>query len=148
MNTTSSVHGQAVNGIGRLQLERRVTELTAERDSLTEEVTVLHRALRHIERERGEMFLNLTATQALCTQQLNELRVWRSGELEPLALAMSRARSLHPEGTAFRDIVAELGELAETGDIKDESERDTRVREEAIDVAVTAMRFALGDRRE
>lgn len=63
-------------------------------------------------------------------------------ELAALRTALAKAREKHPEGSDLIAIASELGELANA--IRNESPE--RVAQEAIDLAVTALRFAMGER--
>jgi len=145
MAMTNGAHGaDGLSGVGRSGLEDMIAKL---RESLAgaqvNEAAAVGVAAR-AESARALMEGTLTATQAHCTQQLNELRIHRGHELDALVVALARGRSLHPKGCYFYALVEEVGEIARA--IRREGAE--RAREELLDTAVVAIRLYLGEARE
>ena len=65
-------------------------------------------------------------------------------ELAPLREALAAARAKHPEGSNLAAVCSELGELAD--EMLIEPRDELRIRAEAMDLAVTALRIAFGER--
>lgn len=128
-------------GMGRTELEAQVQRLRAEVDAANERARVAEQHLVAAAKDRDINYVNLTSVQALSTRQLEELRVWRRGELTPLAEAIAIARTKHPGGSDLTSLLSEAGEVARAM----YSETPERVREELIDVAVVAMRLYFGE---
>lgn len=114
----------------------------AGRADLLRMLDALHAENGRLRRECAELNSNLTSVQARCTEQLEELRQLRV--FAPLAHGLERARRLHPEGSSFADLLDEVAELA-----RELGPAPNRIVQEAHDVAIVALRIALGgDRRE
>lgn len=124
--------------LGRSELEKEVETLRARCMRLSTEIGTLVS-------ERDAYARQLTEVQDRCTTLLQEVRSLRPlREFSAFALALSVARDAHPEGTLYRDMIAEVEEAIEAH----ENESDERLRAELLDVAVTAWRVAVGgDRR-
>ncbi len=70
---------------------------------------------------------NLTATQARCTELLEELRLLR--ELRPLAMRLRDARSKHPEGSHLGAVLEEVLEFTVAlNDFQPEARRAAHAR--------------------
>jgi len=83
---------------------------------------------------------NLTAVQARCTELLEWYRKLK--EFEIFALALERAQLLHPEGSDFLALFAEIEEALR------EQRGSKREQQELIDIAVVAWRMCRGERRD
>jgi len=95
--------------------------------------------IHQLERDLDSYLANLTSTQSRCTELLLEARECRKHEA--LAVAIDRARKLHPEGCNLTSLFEEVGEVARA--VRRES--PDRVRDELLDVAVVAMRLWMGE---
>lgn len=151
-NTTADL--MHFSTLGRHELVARIVDLE-KRLSTAEEAERRARASEHT------MLGTLTSAQELATKSLNIARATKAigddpimQELAVLGAAIVRARGLHPAGCALRHLVSEVGEVAHAmciGDVGiggDVAKREERIREELLDVAVVAMRMALGDTRQ
>jgi hypothetical protein len=95
--------------------------------------------IERLEKERDAYLVNLSSVQARCTELLLECRELR--KIDALAVAIDRARSLHPEGCNITSLFEEVGEVARAL----RRETHERVREELLDVAVVAMRLWMNE---
>lgn len=131
-----------LTGEGRSVLLRRIAELekrAAELEQLAERALASERT----------MFGTLTSAQESATRSLMIARAVKSigddpimQQLAPLGASILRARGLHPRGVdGIRSLAEEVGEVANAM----RRETPERVREELIDVATVAMRWAIGD---
>lgn len=144
-NATASLSDQPLTAMGRSQLLVQISTLTAENKRLLEE--------RDADRRYAAVARDsLKDVQTECSRLKNTDRVagflrdkpQLMGDLLDLAWAIDAARKKHPEGSSLLAIISETGELADATRLPNDA-REKQVREEAIDVAVTAMRVAMGE---
>lgn len=85
---------------------------------------------------------HLAARISYLQGKLEESNRGRLPGLGALPEAITRARRLHPEGSDLHDLLSEVAELARAM----AGEGPERTREEALDVAVVALRIYLGEK--
>lgn len=133
--------------------DRAAVSISIAADTPKDELTLLRESNQRLSTELGRVIQERNAylarvdeLQERCTTQLEEIRSLAPlRELTSFALALSVARSSHPEGTCLHDLFSELSELTHALGY----ETQERYLEEALDVAICGLRIALGgDRRE
>ncbi len=96
-----------------------------------------------IVRERDAMLVNLTSTQARCTELLEEARTLRrfGASFDKLTARIGEARRKYPQGPTLRALIEEVGEVASAMT----REGPERVKDELLDVTCVAMRLYMGE---
>jgi inorganic triphosphatase YgiF len=144
--TTNGITGerpQLIEGTGRDELIAMIHRLRGELTVAKQEAEAARVTATAAERERTTTREMHAVVQEHCSQQLNELRQYRGGDHDALVKSIARARGLHPKGSAFVDLVDEMGELSRA--MRDEGLE--RTHEELLDVATVAYRMYLGECR-
>lgn len=123
--------------------DEELRELRASWHSLGRRAESYIRTIASLSRENVQLLEIASATQARCTELLEAFRVLP--ELEEVAVALVRARQLHPEGTTYEDFEAEVAEARHAR----QHEGPARLVSELLDAVVTGIRVIFGgDRRD
>lgn len=131
---------------GRSEREIEVMLTGMGRDTLERMSLVLIAANRKFAQEHAQMLVTLTAAQRIGSSQLEELRIWRIGELAPLATALGvdRQRGV-PEGAVGVVGGRVLASIVAKVEREDPQVRMIQPRSaEALAIAIAAVRLFLG----
>lgn len=152
--TPTDAHGKIdITATGRHQLEALYVSESKRRSDAEKQVQVLMRQLDNAHITERVLRAMVTDVQERCSQLLEDARVSKrlaeglkiALDMHPLAdllVALQKGRAKYPQGVTVLSVADEAGEVVHAANKREPWQR---VREEALDTAVVALRLYLGE---